>query len=524
MKKMKKSTIIGIILSLTFCSLMIYIFRFQISVFLGDIFYKNYELDQLTVEEKLEDFEEFYEVIVTSVPYLDDIKELYGLDFVARKEYYRNEIMETKNNIEFYYVMKAISKDLASFHTDVCFPNYGNLSGLSCHHSKETLSRMGMEYKINAWYEEIGDYVLAHEDVGFIDAIYMDGKYIIQEYDLSENAKEMAFGELISIDGVSIDEYVVNNIMMYELHYDSLLDKPYRECYTLNDSVGEKVHVVWKDSDGNKRECDLFWDMGIEISRGYGYHFYNDVVENEGTVYSSYYTYTDDTNQLEYIKIDNMQNVQGNEIKNYLQNTKYDKVVIDLRNNYGGLSGYAQSYIYPVLYAEDYVDNYQFYMRDSRSNRAMIGKWMLKLMFGEEKREDNYYYSTKRTYQGEQTKDKEVWYLVGPGTGSAADDYIDFIKKNKLGTIVGKNTGGEGKGAGFICNSLPNSSLIYIYYPSEPVRENDQNVCLGTTPDIYVNQTVEEYKIYEKLCKEGEWSEYTSKLQYDTILKYVVNQ
>lgn len=523
MKKLKKSIIIGIILCLAGCSLMIYIFRFQISAFCGEIFYKNYELEELTEKEKLEDFEAFYKVIVESIPYLDDIKELYGLDFVERKEYYRNKVKETKNNIEFYYVMKAISNDLASFHTDVCFPNYDNLRGLSCHHSRETLARMGMEYKIDAWYEEIGEYVLAKEDVGFIDAIYMDGKYIVQGYDLSEKAKEMALGELISIDGVPMDEYVVENIMMYALHYDSLLDKPYRECYTLNDSVGEKVHVVWKDSNGNARECDLFWDMGIELSRGYGYQFY-DNVEAEETVYSSYYTYTDNENQLEYIKIDNMQNAEGNEIKNYLLNTKYNKVIIDLRDNYGGLSGYAQSYIYPALYAEDYEDNYQFYIKDSRSNHAMVGKWTLKMMFGEEKKKDGYYYSAKRIYRGEQTKDKEVWYLVGAGTGSAADDYIEFIKKNQLGTIVGKNTGGEGKGAGFICNSLPNSSLIYIYYPSEPVRENDQNVCLGTMPDIYVNQSVEEYKIYEEICKEGDWSEYTSKLQYDTILKYVVSQ
>ena len=83
MKKMKKNTIIGVVLSILCCSLMIYIFRFQISVFLGDIFYKNYKLDQLTVEEKLEDFEEFYQVIIESVSYLDDVKELYGIDFVA---------------------------------------------------------------------------------------------------------------------------------------------------------------------------------------------------------------------------------------------------------------------------------------------------------------------------------------------------------------------------------------------------------------------------------------------------------
>ena len=114
--------------------------------------------------------------------------------------------------------------------------------------------------------------------------------------------------------------------------------------------------------------------------------------------------------------------------------------------------------------------------------------------------------------------------MVGPGTCSAADDYIDAIKKNQLATIVGENTGGEGKGASFICDSLSNSSLIYVFYPSEPLQDVDKNVCLGTTPDIYVNQSVEDYILYEKCCKEGISAEYTSKLQYDTILKYVVNQ
>lgn len=98
-----------------------------------------------------------------------------------------------------------------------------------------------------------------------------------------------------------------------------------------------------------------------------------------------------------------------------------------------------------------------------------------------------------------------------------------MIKENGLGTIVGMNTGGEGRGASYICDSLVNSSLVYVYYPSESINE-DENVICGTAPDVYINQSVEDYALYEKMRIEGTASLYESRLQYDTVLKWVIGQ
>ena len=122
--------------------------------------YGEYNLTELSETEKTEDFEEFYDTIVTSVPMLKDVEQLYDISFENRKEYYLNEIRKTKNNFEYYCCLRAIARDIPSFHTDLCFPVYWNLEELNCYNSKETMQAIGMEAKINAWEQVIEEKIM----------------------------------------------------------------------------------------------------------------------------------------------------------------------------------------------------------------------------------------------------------------------------------------------------------------------------------------------------------------------------
>lgn len=175
------------------------------------------------------------------------------------------------------------------------------------------------------------------------------------------------------------------------------------------------------------------------------------------------------------------------------------------------------------MYSEDARIQFDWKVPNTDLNKKMTKRLGVNLLYFEDKDEDYYYYSESLNFDGRATEAKEVYYLVGSGTGSAADKYIAMVKENGLGTVVGTNTGGEGRGASYICDSLKESSLVYVYYPSEPIGE-DSRFIYGTAPDIYINQSVEDYALYEQMRIEGTVSLYESRLQYDTVLKWVIEQ
>lgn len=206
MKNLKKKDIVAIIFII--CALM-FAFRHELVGIVSKLFYSNYSLEELAEGQKVADFEKFYSNIIESAPYLDEVKEVYGIDWIERKDYYLDEVKATESNIEFYGVMAAISQDLASFHTDVCFPLYSNLLGLNCYNSRELLHEFGIEAKINAWNDVIRSAFIEYEDVDLFCVKYVSGKYILKEGWLSDTYKHMANYELLTIDGVSAQEYHV---------------------------------------------------------------------------------------------------------------------------------------------------------------------------------------------------------------------------------------------------------------------------------------------------------------------------
>lgn len=521
---MKKNVVVSLISVLLLASMLLLVFRRKITDFAENIYYKDYKITELTIEEKLEDFETFYNTLIQSAPYLNEVNDLYGIDFGARKEYYINEIKQTKNLVQYYGVMSAISEDVVSFHTDVCFPLYSNLKGLQCYQSKETLSEFGMKQKLDAWTDEIEKAVLEYENLGMIPVVYVDGKYIVQKNYLSECFVEMEDYELVSVDGIEADKYLTENIGIYGLHYDFSLNKVYREKMVFNERVGEPVKVIWRDLQGKDIEMELYRDYGVDIVASYGFLF-SDNIKNYMVAEPEVYMYRDDANQLEYIKVNSFSNGEGKKLREYLEKAAYQKIVIDLSDCYGGVHSYGSRYLFPALYNEVVYWSWKFKVPDTEANRAMTNDWTVRFGYTGYEKEDFYYYTGTTTYRGKQAEEKEIYYLTSPATGSATDTYLSMIQKNNLGTIVGGNTGGEGLGGSYICDSLKNSSLVYVYYPAVSVEtEEGENPCAGTAPDVYVDQTREEYNLEQKYRKEGTFMDYDKRLQYDAGLKWVIAQ
>lgn len=73
--------------------------------------------DELTVEEKVEDFQYMYDVIKESYPYLEVNKRVNDKDWLANREEYLEKIKDTKDDKEFISEINKILSDLNNWHT-----------------------------------------------------------------------------------------------------------------------------------------------------------------------------------------------------------------------------------------------------------------------------------------------------------------------------------------------------------------------------------------------------------------------
>lgn len=503
-----------------FC-LAIYAFRYKILDYINGKFYNNYFLQELTEEQKMADFETFYINIVESAPYLENVKELYRVDFKGRKEYYEEKVRSTENNFQFYCTMKAISEEVVSFHTDVCFPLYSNLRSLNCYDADNVLTELGVKSKIDAWTDAIEQGIKQYDEVQMFTVEYVDGKYVVDRVSKLTNSYEDMVGcELLSINDISAQKYGLEMLSMYAIQYDTISQQSYRVAYTFNDSVGQKVKTIWRDGNEKLQEKWLYFDIGVEAANNFGYLFdekYSRHTASEPVLITN----RDDVNRLEYIKLNNFSNQEGKKILDYITNSPYQKIVIDLRDNYGGSMKYAQKYLYPALYSDDNFFDFEWKTPISEGNQCVLRDFGTLAKYYKGKDEKYFYYEMKKNYKGKQSEKKEIYYLMGNRTGSAADTYLAMVKEKNLGTIVGNNSGGEGLAESFVCTKMENSSLVYVFYPSIPISNDDSN---RTEPDIYINQTVEDYEQYQNYRIEGTALEYENRCQYDTVLKWIIRQ
>ena len=147
---MKKSTIIRIILYSLLTLILLFAYRHRIYGLISELAYGN-SVAELTMEQKLSDFNDLYDTLSESIPYFDDIDSLYGIDFRDRHDYYESKIRETTDNCEFYCTLQAISQDIPSFHTDICFPLYSNIRNIQCCGSDEVLDRFNNLWGKKRW-------------------------------------------------------------------------------------------------------------------------------------------------------------------------------------------------------------------------------------------------------------------------------------------------------------------------------------------------------------------------------------
>ncbi|HHX62131.1 MAG TPA: hypothetical protein GX707_15695 [Epulopiscium sp.] len=233
-------------------------------------------------------------------------------------------------------------------------------------------------------------------------------------------------------------------------------------------------------------------------------------------------SYFDYKNDIGYVQVKDFMNLQGKKLLTTLESMKeFSSIIIDLRDNYGGLRNYGIKYLYAPIYNDSVTVTHNWFIPDSDSNKVINNAALNRFVYCTDKNESGFYYTRKYTYKGESTQTKQsIYYLINRRTGSAADGYIAMIKENNLGTIVGSITRGEGLADSFYRGSLKHSGLVYIYFPSLCYnKDGTNNSVYGTKPDIYINKTKESFYKEKDLQENGiDINIYTERIKYDNIL------
>lgn len=498
----------------------IFLLRYKLIILINNaMFSKKIISLNLTTEEKLDDFEEFYNNIIKSVPLLDDHEKMYGISFKERKPYYQKLVEKTQNDFEFFCTMSAIEEDIPSFHTDIVSPSYSRISNLKCYNKDKTLSSIKYKALTDYWYETIYMACEQYSEVQRANFKYIDGEYLFDSLYSSDVYKEFNRYSIDTINGDSISDFIINNISTYSIHYDYGRNTPYRWYFTLNDSVGEKVMLTLCDEDGNLINIELYYDIQIEVVDAFSEIYLNKDIISEN---NSIYYYTDKKNDIGYVAIKNFENSYGKELKNELSKMKYlENIIIDLRGNYGGYREYAQKYLYPVLFNIDVTTTNSWYIPNSDINRVVNNKINNRLLFKRQKDEEGYTYTSKYKYKGESLVTKQsIFILIDRKTASAADGFVAMVKEKNLGFIIGSNTSGEGLADSFIVERLSESGLTYIYYPSLSYNVDGTNNSLyGTSPHQNIEQSKESFYIQRDMqARNQDTNSYIEKLKYDNVL------
>ena len=181
---------------------------------------------------------------------------------------------------------------------------------------------------------------------------------------------------------------------------------------------------------------------------------------------------------------------------------RYKKLIIDIRNNGGGLPQYYyDSLIAPFLKEpvtwKETVGIKGSFLRDTKPSVLRRLRQDVKLgQVNEEEGEppDGFdqeqwvFYTIARRVEPSHRYDfhGKLYVLINGGCYSAADGYAGAVKRTGLGTLVGRSTGGAG--AGYIAPPmvrLPASGMIFRLEADLDVNPDGSfNELVGTPPDI----------------------------------------
>lgn len=486
--------------------------------------------DDLTLSEiqKISDCNYMLDTAM-SVPTSDIQAEMLGFDLSDKREIYIDAVRNSKSDFEFYCIMSGILNDFLSCHTSVWQQDYSKFDE-AAYCASFTFSEEGHAQKVNYWKNICNEQMNLSKDMDFLYFNYTEGKYLKSLYYSSDEYSDLT--ELISVDGVDIDDYIKQAIMGKKIKYDFIDKKAYRSGIAFTSSpYGKQSVIEYKNNKGEIKSCSLYTGVAVDIIFDY-YAAYVNPIESVRTM--NVYSFCNADKTLGYINLSSMSDTKEfSENFNNISDCK--SIILDLRNNSGGYQIFAANTVFSNLFEKDIHYSNKFYIEDTKRNKKIykpIFNMILSPIYSADFRQLDhtpYFNAEKNKYHyvseefditGNSNIDKDVYLLISSSTLSAADFFTGLTKDNSLATIIGENTGGEGKVGTYCHDKLPESGIVFSYMPARACNnDGTENGLYGTFPDIYSRLSADDYYVKENmLCLGIDPYTYENRLEWDSTL------
>lgn len=506
MNKKKKILLITLVIAATFVLAFIGIFAYYIAsryYILKEYAYMNKEIPtefkdvdiSMTGEERLADFEKAYEYAVLSNQSTPEFEKLYGIDYSEMYEEYRGYVSECNDEFDYYYVLCSFLRSFPSGHTALLEQTPEEMRSCGFEMVGVNGSAPNEDDYLNAWQNCLKEGCLRYDFENTTDEIfmYLNGEYMHDICDDKYNGSK-----LLKLNGEDIDEWVTKPLQYYLLMYDGNADKAVRNGFILNDRYGEPVTATIKMSDGTIVEENYFIDNEYAFARDIYSDFYppkeekaeaeSDKQEEKTKEYKPYMIAVDEEKDTVYLCSDKCTSIGmdnfNKEFRAALEG--HDNVIVDLRNNGGGIEQYCEMYLYPNLFTDDMTIKQKITL----SKNDLTTKWATALYNKqnrqiEENGDETYSYYITYEFEGNADKEYNIYVLTSNSTFSSGDLITSVLGSKDNVTVIGNNTKGEGRDGNVFTALLPESHLIIAYMPGRNYDVNPADAVYGTAPDYY---------------------------------------
>lgn len=476
----------------------------------------------LTAEDKEEDFLYLYNSLKNGCPQAG-IK-VNGKSVLDRKDEMLETVKNTENNFEFYCAMHAIIANVPSCHTNIVTDEeMFKLFAEAFNAPNVILAENTSSYA--AYWESFYRENFVEPDIStHVEFFYIGGKYIYSPA-YSCLSEEYTGSELVSVNGIPADEYAVEKLYPSMLRYDACNKKWCRNRADFNTVSGEKAEVKIKKSDGTEETLNLYFSIS-DSSR----FLMNYASVQMPEIYGECYSFEVHDN-ICYLKLNSFMNDSIYEIESKLAELDENvPLIIDIRDNEGGMTANVTDYFYPLLYNTPVEFGQSIYAKKHGEISKPIYSvlWVLvnkvKIVNGKKVNapiDGSYYeWATKNYVQGGENPTRDIYILIGKNSFSAADMFARMAKGKDRTLLIGTNTGGESAVSNYYMDIMPNSRLAYLYTPSFSINaDGENNAIYGTAPDIYAELTAEKYLLRCEMEESGQdLYTYENRLKWDNVL------
>lgn len=476
----------------------------------------------LNSEEKEADFEYICDAVNNSMGFVDEYEEYTGIDYNEYLELYREKLIRSENDYEYYCIVSTLISNIPSSHTRVMY-NYNDICSSSIYNKDNVCGIKNINAYADYWGRVVPEAMIEKNIYSFSYMESDGGKYVYNNF--SDEPCIFDGYRLKMVNGISVNEYVLTDIYNREITYDGLNDCFFKPALVFSDDEnGQPVELTLSDSEGNESMHILYADFDNPYVTPSNMAVYQNKIKSvslEDFYIAEEYDYA-------YCLLNNITRGNQMQIADRLSGISSDNIILDLRYNSGGNKQVFSNALAAVISSGFNAENEWLVPATKKNINAIYCRNIF------ERIRINHDNNLRYTDDGEMllnngkvaveagsAEKKNLYILVGYNSCSSADWLADTLGRYADAYIIGNNTGGEGLGSPAAMDALPESRIAFAYYPAVSYNsEQRSNSLFGTPPDKYAYEADENgYYICREMLNHGTDS-YTleNRLKWDNVL------